>query len=215
MTQRQGHGDPATELVAACADADLLVVGSRGRSSLAGLLLGSVSRACLAHAPCPVVVVRSEPKQALSHRRVIVGVDGSDHSRQALRLAAEEARLRDAALNVVHAVFWENIGTELLTPTREQLVKWDANSSPPNSSRPGWRAGASLCTGAHPRCWCATARMPTCCCWGHAGVTRWQARLGSTSEHCARYVHCPVMITHSEGSTAGEDAQALPQGTTR
>jgi len=68
---------------------------------LAGLLLGSVSRACVSHAPCPVVVVRPQPDHARSHGRVIVGVDMSGHSRQALRIAAEEARLRGAALQPV------------------------------------------------------------------------------------------------------------------
>ncbi len=38
--------------------ADLLVVGSRGRTGWAGLLLGSVGLHAVTVAPCPVVVVR-------------------------------------------------------------------------------------------------------------------------------------------------------------
>ncbi|WP_190812906.1 universal stress protein [Saccharopolyspora pogona] len=39
-------------------EADLLVVGSRGRGGFAGTLLGSVGQHCVLHAPCPVVIVR-------------------------------------------------------------------------------------------------------------------------------------------------------------
>lgn len=57
------HGHPATVLVEAAKDADLLVVGSEGHGAFAGMLLGSVSTHVVHHAPCPVVVVRPDWKR--------------------------------------------------------------------------------------------------------------------------------------------------------
>jgi nucleotide-binding universal stress UspA family protein len=57
-------GAADTVLPSAAGPEDLLVVGSRGRGGLAGMLLGSVSAACTHHAHCPVVVVRPEEHKA-------------------------------------------------------------------------------------------------------------------------------------------------------
>ena len=56
----QGH--PAQVLLEAARGAQLLVVGSRGHGTLAGVLLGSVSQHCVQHAPCPVLVVPAVPQ---------------------------------------------------------------------------------------------------------------------------------------------------------
>jgi nucleotide-binding universal stress UspA family protein len=52
-------GGPALTLVEVAESADLLVVGSHGRTGLSRMVLGSVAMACVQHAPCPVVVVRT------------------------------------------------------------------------------------------------------------------------------------------------------------
>ncbi len=52
------EGAPAKVLIDHSADADLLVVGSRGHGGFAGMVLGSVSQHLAAHANCPIVIVR-------------------------------------------------------------------------------------------------------------------------------------------------------------
>jgi nucleotide-binding universal stress UspA family protein len=51
-------GPPASVLVDAARDADMLVVGSRGHGGFTALLLGSVSQQLAHHAPCPLVIHR-------------------------------------------------------------------------------------------------------------------------------------------------------------
>jgi nucleotide-binding universal stress UspA family protein len=51
------EGSPAPVLLHVARDAELLVVGTRGRGGFADLMLGSVSTACLHHTRCPITVV--------------------------------------------------------------------------------------------------------------------------------------------------------------
>jgi len=57
VTVRAVIGLPAEALLEAAADADMLVVGSRGAGGFKRLLMGSVSTQVAHHAPCPVVVI--------------------------------------------------------------------------------------------------------------------------------------------------------------
>jgi nucleotide-binding universal stress UspA family protein len=58
VDRRVVEGDPGEALVEESKGADLVVVGSHGRSGLTAALLGSVSRHVVDHAVCPVVVVK-------------------------------------------------------------------------------------------------------------------------------------------------------------
>jgi len=56
---RAVHGNARIELVGASEGAELLVLGRRGHGGFGGLLLGSVSSACIGRARCPVLVVHT------------------------------------------------------------------------------------------------------------------------------------------------------------
>jgi nucleotide-binding universal stress UspA family protein len=70
IESRLVEGGAPEVLVAAAAEADLLVVGSRGHGGFAGLLLGSVSQQCAHHAHCPVVIVPA-PRPAASRLKPV------------------------------------------------------------------------------------------------------------------------------------------------
>jgi nucleotide-binding universal stress UspA family protein len=62
VSSRLVQRSPRAGLVEGSKHASLLVVGRRGHGGFGGLLLGSVSSACVAHAHCPVLVVHSPDK---------------------------------------------------------------------------------------------------------------------------------------------------------
>ena len=57
VSARLVQGLPRQTLVNASDGAEMLVVGRRGRGGFAGLLLGSVSQACVSYARCPVLIM--------------------------------------------------------------------------------------------------------------------------------------------------------------
>jgi nucleotide-binding universal stress UspA family protein len=87
-------------------DADMVVVGARGRGGLPGMLLGSVGQQVSAHARGRVVVVRGHWHSAAEYLPglVVAGADGSAAASAAIAFAAEEAMLRAVPLQIVCAL---------------------------------------------------------------------------------------------------------------
>ncbi|WP_190217302.1 universal stress protein [Streptomyces griseosporeus] len=83
-------------------NATALITGSRGRSELTGLLLGSVGLAVAARAHCPVIVVRGDKVGlAGTHERILLGAGDPAASGEATRFAFGEAAVRGGTLDVV------------------------------------------------------------------------------------------------------------------
>jgi nucleotide-binding universal stress UspA family protein len=76
VTSQVLYGHPVRELIREAGADSLLVVGSRGRGSVTGSILGSVSQSCVQYAQGTVVVVRGRRRETAAGR-VVVGVDGS------------------------------------------------------------------------------------------------------------------------------------------
>ncbi|MCT9008104.1 universal stress protein [Streptomyces rhizosphaerihabitans] len=107
-------------LLAAAAESETLVVGSRGRTghpAPAGFLTGSVALTVAAGATCPVVLVRAgelpedereftqgrTPMSAASYRPVVLGLDLEHPADDLIGYAFDTAAVRSAPLLVVHA----------------------------------------------------------------------------------------------------------------
>jgi nucleotide-binding universal stress UspA family protein len=110
-------GAPAPTLIAASADAAMLVLGPRGMGVGLTAVLGSVSLYCTQWARCPVAVIHDLEAVELTSRRIVVGVDGSGGSRRALEWAVDEARLTGAEVDVVHAWHLPYVGAQPYTLT--------------------------------------------------------------------------------------------------
>ena len=87
-------GTPEWELIDAARDwkADLIVVGSQGRSAIGRLLIGSVSKKVVTDSDTSVRVVRSvERKKDGAPPRILIGVDGSPAAAEAVREVGRRA----------------------------------------------------------------------------------------------------------------------------
>jgi nucleotide-binding universal stress UspA family protein len=106
---RTSEGDASAEIVRAAADmhADLVVMGTHGRSGFDRLTLGSVTEKVLRKASCPVLTIPPNAPRtpdAVEYRRILCPTDFSECSTQALELATSLALTTRASITLLHVV---------------------------------------------------------------------------------------------------------------
>ena len=110
-TIRMATGIPSEEVIGAAKaeETDLVIVGTRGKSGLAHVLLGSTAERVIRMAPCPVLAVHSAKEDALSGKgirldRILVPTDFSECSEEAVSVAAVVAAQAKASIELMHVV---------------------------------------------------------------------------------------------------------------
>ncbi|WP_236794266.1 universal stress protein [Amycolatopsis sp. GM8] len=192
-------------------DARMIVLGSAGRGVLGDLLAGSTASALVAHAKCPVAVIRGEDRLEAP---VVVGVDGSAAGEPALVMAFEEASLRKAPLVAVHS--WSDADSaQVFAAARAAYGDFeplrDAEKRVLAEALAGWQEKYPDVTVQRvleedrPRQrlldWSRRARLVVVGSRGRGGFTG--LLLGSTSQALVQHAECPVLVARSAAKDGG------------
>lgn len=127
------NGHPAKQILATAASlaADVIVMGTHGRSGFEHLVLGSVTEKVLRQAMCPVMTVppRAQATSTLPFKRIVCGFDLSEASLPALEFAYSIAQEGDGDLTIVHVLEWPHqpLATRpFVAPEYSQAIERDA-----------------------------------------------------------------------------------------
>ena len=215
---RMAEGPPARTLVSLARDvgADEIVVGSRGFGGVRAAALGSTSHALLHEADRPVIVLtpraaerqmrRSAAGHGQDHPTAVVGWDGSQAARSALRYAAERARGEGGRLVAVSAYdppasflgapYYERALADSQARARELLAQLEQEETL------GVELHTDLAEGppAQALARASAARDAREIVVGSRGLGRFRAALGSVSHELLHGADCPVVVVPGPGS---------------
>ena len=203
-------GNPKEEIARSAQEwgADLVVLGARGLGRIKRFLLGSVSLAVARHVSCPVLVVKGRARKLES---VIVGMDGSEDSFQALRFLLSLPLPRRTKLRLLSVVEPIRYPTSAPGAVRGHLIRMlkEMEEERRGQLESALEKAAAKLEGSITR---VTRSTPTgnpadvivAAAAAHAtdlvvvgarglgGMTR--LLLGSVSEKVLQYAPCPVLI---------------------
>ena len=186
--------------------ASMVVVGSHGVGTVAGLLLGSTALQVVAHTLVPTVVVRHvEP---VMRQEIAVGVDGPPAAESTLAFAFEEAALRGARLRAVHV--WSDPGTGLagMTPlvydpeqiAGEQTRRLNEMLAPWRDKNPDVQVVTEVVHGRPVRILAGVSARADLLVVGTRGLGGFTGlMLGSVSHGLLHHAHCPLAVVPSRG----------------
>ena len=191
-------------------DADLIVMGTHGRTGAARLLLGSVAESVTRHASCPVLTVHAGARSVKeeSVTKILVPVDFSEPSQLTIRYAEALGHLYHSGLELLHVteeipypyfhVPAEHDGVvPRLDRAREALAKLAAETLSESvnyttSVRVGRVASEILDHAKESDCGLLVIGTH-----GLSGLER--VLVGSTAEQVIREAECPVFVVKSKG----------------
>lgn len=199
-------------LLQASQTADTVVLPGRGTGRMHSLLLGSTAIQVASHASCPVVVVRAGWVSG-TRGPVVVGVDGSPLSAEAVGYAYLQAAERDLGLTVVHAwqvdpieeglgyaaskAWWSQLSDPEQLLTAESLAGW-------SEKYPDVVVWRRVVRGPAVDALVAEAEDASLVVVGSRGWGDIRGvLLGSVSQGCIRRVRCPVAVVRPRGPSAG------------
>ncbi|MFD9031029.1 universal stress protein [Streptomyces sp. NPDC059567] len=192
VTRAVVTGDVVHVLEAESQAADLIVVGSRGMGGLVGLLLGSTPVSLAARSRCPVMTVRQKHRTSTDAGPVVLGVDGSPDSDEAVDIAFAEAAQRKADLVAVHAWPPDKASPDTAPESAEQVlaqaIAGRADTYPDVTMRRdlvGGKARDVLLEASK------AAQLLVVGARGHSGIAG--LLLGSVSQAVMTHAHCPVV----------------------
>jgi nucleotide-binding universal stress UspA family protein len=177
--------------------AALLVVGDRGHRHAGEAVLGSVIQRCVSGAGCPVVVVRG----AVGDGGIVVGVDGSEPSLEALDWAAEQAARTGSTLRVVHA--GDEAGSSGGGPQAQRRRTLQAAVARVAKQRDGASVVVDARQGPASEVLAAASDGAELLVVGSRGRGLVSGTLlGSVSRDCVRHARCPIVVHHRSASAS-------------
>ncbi len=122
---REGHAAAEILCTAGEVGADLIVVGTHGRTGLSKLLTGSVATSVMRRASCPVLALHAsnDPRKAEQPLTILLPSDFSENSEFALRVARELARDLGAQLTILHVAPFDTYVQDMAVPVNLSLYR--------------------------------------------------------------------------------------------